>query len=83
MLKYFTGLVSAFPENPSTAPPNIRYFAEIVENLKSMTTDKLSDKSIIVGNAEYVTEKLKEIKSGLDEIILYSILGEVHTKKRC
>ena len=62
MLKYFTGLVPAFPEDPSTAPPNIRYFAEIVENLKTMTTAELSDKSIIVGDAEYVTEKLKEIE---------------------
>ena len=41
-----------------------------------MTTEKLSDKSIIVGNAEYVTEKLKEIeKAGLDEIILYFDFG--------
>ncbi|WP_310198409.1 LLM class flavin-dependent oxidoreductase [Neobacillus niacini] len=76
MLKYFTGLVPAFPEDPTKAPPNIRYFAEIVENLKSMTTDKLSDKSIIVGNAEYVTEKLKKIENaGLDEIILYFDFG--------
>ncbi|MCM3653408.1 LLM class flavin-dependent oxidoreductase [Metabacillus litoralis] len=76
MLKYFTGLVPAFPEDPSTAPPNIRYFAEIVENLKSLTTSDLSDKSIIVGDAEYVTEKLKEIeKTGLDEVILYFDFG--------
>ncbi|MGX9134325.1 LLM class flavin-dependent oxidoreductase [Rummeliibacillus sp. JY-2-4R] len=76
MLKYFTGLVPAFPEDPSKAPPNIRYFAEIVENLKSMTTESLSDKSIIVGDAEYVTEKLKEIeKTGLDEVILYFDFG--------
>jgi len=82
MLKYFTGLVPAFPEDPSKAPPNIRYFAEIVENLKSMTTDKLSDKSIIVGDAEYVTEKLKEIeKAGLDEIILYFDFGGLSHKE--
>jgi alkanesulfonate monooxygenase SsuD/methylene tetrahydromethanopterin reductase-like flavin-dependent oxidoreductase (luciferase family) len=76
MLKYFTGLVPAFPEDPTKAPPSIRYFAEIVENLKSMTTEKLSDKSIIVGDAEYVTEKLKEIEAtGLDEVILYFDFG--------
>ena len=41
-----------------------------------MTTDGLSDKSIIVGDAEYVTEKLKEIeKTGLDEVILYFDFG--------
>ncbi len=76
MLKYFTGLVPAFPEDPSKAPPNIRYFAEIVDQLKNMTTDSLSDKSIIVGDAEYVTQKLKEIEAtGLDEVILYFDFG--------
>lgn len=76
MLKYFTGLVPAFPADPSKAPPNIRYFAEIVENLKSMTTADLSEKSIIVGTAEYVTEKLKEVeKTGVDEVILYLDFG--------
>lgn len=76
MLKYFTGLVPAFPADPSKAPPNIRYFAEIVEKLKAMTTADLSDKSIIVGDAEYVTEKLKEVeKAGVDEVILYFDFG--------
>lgn len=76
MLKYFTGLVPAFPDDPTKAPPHIRYFAEIVENLKGMTTEKLSDKSIIVGDAEYVTGKLKEMeKAGLDEVILYFDFG--------
>ena len=41
-----------------------------------MTTDNLSDKSIIVGDAEYVTQKLKEIEAtGLDEVILYFDFG--------
>ncbi len=76
MLKYFTGLVPAFPSDPSKAPPNIRYFAEIVEKLKAMTTSDLSDKSIIVGDHEYVTEKLKNVeKAGIDEVILYIDFG--------
>jgi alkanesulfonate monooxygenase SsuD/methylene tetrahydromethanopterin reductase-like flavin-dependent oxidoreductase (luciferase family) len=76
MLKYFTGLVPAFPADPTTAPPHIRYFAEIVERLKKMTTADLSDQSIIVGDAEYVTEALKKIeKTGVDEVILYFDFG--------
>ena len=82
MLKYFTGLVPAFPEDPSKAPANIRYMAEIVENLKKMTTADLSDKSIIVGDAEYVTEKLKEVeKAGVDEAILYFDFGGLSHKE--
>ncbi|WP_413376721.1 LLM class flavin-dependent oxidoreductase [Alkalihalobacillus sp. 1P02AB] len=76
MLKYFTGLVPAFPSDPSTAPPHIRYFVDIVEKLKNMKTDDLSENSIIVGDADYVTAKLKEIeKSGIEEVIIYFDFG--------
>lgn len=76
MLKYFTGLVPAFPDDPSTAPPHIRYFVDIVEKLKGMTTADLGEKSIIVGDAEYVTEQLKKVEAaGVDECILYFDFG--------
>ncbi|MBB6444322.1 LLM class flavin-dependent oxidoreductase [Bacillus benzoevorans] len=76
MLKYFTGLVPAFPGDPSKAPKNIQYFVQIIEQLKSITTADLGEKSIIVGNAEYVTQKLKEVEaSGVDECILYLDFG--------
>ncbi len=76
MLKYFSGLVPAFPSDPTTAPPHIRYFVDIVEKLKNMTTSDLSDKSIIVGDAEYVTQTLKKVEaSGLQEVILYFDFG--------
>ncbi|SDI68669.1 LLM class flavin-dependent oxidoreductase [Paenibacillus naphthalenovorans] len=76
MLKYFTGLVPAFPSDPTTAPPHIRYFVDIVEKLKKMKTDDLSDRSIIVGDPEYVTECLKKCEAaGLEEVILYFDFG--------
>jgi alkanesulfonate monooxygenase SsuD/methylene tetrahydromethanopterin reductase-like flavin-dependent oxidoreductase (luciferase family) len=76
MLKYFTGLIPAFPSDPTTAPPHIRYFVDIVEKLKRMTTADLSDKSIIVGDAEYVTKCLKKCEAaGLEEVILYFDFG--------
>ncbi|MEW9672074.1 LLM class flavin-dependent oxidoreductase [Ammoniphilus sp. 3BR4] len=82
MLRYFTGLVPAFPSDPTTAPPHIRYFVDIVEKLKNMKTDDLSDKSIIVGDAEYVTEALKRCEAaGLDEIILYFDFGGLSHKE--
>ncbi|MEX2104566.1 MAG: LLM class flavin-dependent oxidoreductase [Bacilli bacterium] len=82
MLKYFTGLVPAFPSDPTTTPPHIRYFVDIVEKLKNMTTNDLSDKSIIVGDAEYVTESLKKCESaGLEEVILYFDFGGLSHKE--
>ena len=56
MLKYFNGLVPAFPSDPTTAPPHIRYFVDIVEKLRSMKTEDLGEKSIIVGDAEYLSK---------------------------
>ena len=76
MLKYFTGLVPAFPDDPSTAPPHIRYFVDIVEKLKNMKTEDLSEASIIVGDGEYVTAKLKELEdAGIEEVIIYFDFG--------
>lgn len=82
MLKYFSGLVPAFPADPTTAPPHIRYFVDIVEKLKKMTTADLSEQSIIVGDAEYVTEALKRCEAaGLEEVILYFDFGGLSHKE--
>jgi alkanesulfonate monooxygenase SsuD/methylene tetrahydromethanopterin reductase-like flavin-dependent oxidoreductase (luciferase family) len=76
MLKYFDGVVPAFPSDPSTAPPHIRYFVNIVERLKNMKSEDLSDKSIIVGDPEYCIHKLKKCEeAGLEEVILYLDFG--------
>jgi alkanesulfonate monooxygenase SsuD/methylene tetrahydromethanopterin reductase-like flavin-dependent oxidoreductase (luciferase family) len=76
MLKYFSGLVPAFPGDPRTAPPHIAYFVDIVERLKKMTTEDLTDASIIVGDAEYVTQALKKVEAtGLAEVLLYFDFG--------
>ncbi len=76
MLRYFSGLVPAFPGDPKKAPPHISYFVEIVERLKNLKTNDLSEQSIIVGDAEYVTEALKRVEAtGLDEVILYFDFG--------
>ena len=81
MLKYFNGLVPAFPSDPSKAPPNIRYFAEIVDKLKDLKTTDLSDKSIIVGDADHVIKELKKVEAtGLDEVILYFDFGGLSHK---
>ncbi|GAB7386948.1 LLM class flavin-dependent oxidoreductase [Bacillaceae bacterium] len=82
MLKYFHGLVPAFPSDPTTAPPHIRYFVDIVERLRKMKTDDLSEKSIIVGDAEYCIEQLKKCEAaGIEEVILYFNFGGLSHKE--
>jgi alkanesulfonate monooxygenase SsuD/methylene tetrahydromethanopterin reductase-like flavin-dependent oxidoreductase (luciferase family) len=76
MLKYFNGILPAFPSDPTTAPPHIRYFVDIVERLRNMKTDDLSDKSIIVGDPDYCIETLKKCEAaGIEEVILYFDFG--------
>lgn len=76
MLKYFRGLVPAFPSDPKTAPPHIRYFVDIVERLNNMKTEDLSEKSIIVGDAEHCIRVLKEVEAtGIKEVIVYFDFG--------
>ncbi|WP_026961418.1 LLM class flavin-dependent oxidoreductase [Alicyclobacillus herbarius] len=76
MLKYFHGLIPAFPSDPTKAPPNIRYFVDIVDRLNRLTTEDLSEQTIIVGDAEYCVEALKKVEAaGVEEVILYFDFG--------
>ena len=78
MLQYFRGLVPAFPDDISTAPPNIQSFAKIVERLKTVGTEDLGEESIIVGDADYVVEALKRVEaSGIEEVIIYFDFGVI------
>lgn len=66
----------AFTGDPSKLPPTMQYFVKIIDILKNMDAKDLSDKSILLGSAEKVTEKLKEIEEdGMDEVILYFNVG--------
>ncbi|PLS18543.1 LLM class flavin-dependent oxidoreductase [Bacillus sp. M6-12] len=82
MLKYFKGILPAFPDDPTTAPPHIRYFVDIVQKLKDMKTEDLGSKSIIVGDADYVVNELKKVEqTGLEEVIVYFDFGGLSHKE--
>ena len=54
----------------------MHYFMKINEILRGMTKETLSDKSILIGNADAVIETLKRVESdGIDEVILYFNVG--------
>ena len=44
-------------------PPTMHYFMKINEILRGMTKETLSDKSILIGNADAVIETLKRVES--------------------
>ena len=49
---------------------------KINEILRGMTKESLTDKSILIGNAEKVTETLKRVEAdGIEEVILYFNVG--------
>ena len=68
--------LDALPSNPKTAPPTYRYFAGMVENMKNMKPETLTDKSVLCGTPDGIIESLKKVESaGFSEVILYANVG--------
>jgi hypothetical protein len=76
-MDYFNHCVlQAFPQKPEDAPPTMQYFMKIVEILKNMKKEDLSDKSILLGSPQKIVDTLKKVeKSGVEEVILYFNVG--------
>ncbi len=77
LVSYFKdALISAFPSNPETVPPTLRYFLEIVKILGDMRAETLSNKSVLIGTPEKIIDDLRGIEaSGISEVILYFNYG--------
>jgi len=76
-MSYFKNCaLPAFPKKKEEAPPTMQYFLKIVDILDNMRTEDLSDKSILLGNPEQITETLKRVEAaGIEEVILYFNVG--------
>ena len=58
-------------------PPTYKYFVDIVNILRDMRADKLTDKSILCGSPQYIVDTLKQVeKAGIAEVILYFNYGQ-------
>ena len=78
LLHYLHSILPVFPGDRRTAPPHIAYFVDIVERLRAMTPDQVSDRSIVTGDVEHCIEVLKRCEEGgLSEVILYFNFGEL------
>ena len=76
MRYYNECVIAAFPCDPRTAPPSYRYFVDMVERLRNVRPQDLSDNSVLLGSPAQIIESLKKVKAaGFDEVILYFNVG--------
>ena len=69
-------VIAAFPGDPRTAPPSYRYFVGMVERLRNVQPQDLTQNSVLLGSSAQITETLKKVEvAGFDEVILYFNVG--------
>jgi hypothetical protein len=69
-------VLPAFPQKPEDAPPTMQYFMKIVDILKNMKKEDLSERSILLGSPQKIVDTLKKVEtSGVEEVILYFNVG--------
>jgi len=69
-------VIPAFPGDPRTAPPSYRYFIDMVERLRKVRPEDLTENSVLIGSPARITEVLKKVAAaGFDEVILYFNVG--------
>ncbi len=76
LLFYLKNVAPAFPANPETAPPHIRYFIDIVDRINRMRPEDLGERSIVTGTRGQVIEHLRRVEdAGISEVICYFNFG--------
>ncbi len=69
-------VIAAFPGDPETAPPSYRYFIGMVERLRNVRPEDLTENSVLLGSPARITDTLKKVEAaGFDEVILYFNVG--------
>jgi alkanesulfonate monooxygenase SsuD/methylene tetrahydromethanopterin reductase-like flavin-dependent oxidoreductase (luciferase family) len=69
-------VIAAFPGDPATAPPSYRYFIAMVERLRNVRPEDLTDNSVLLGSPAHIIDNLKQVAAaGVDEVILYFNVG--------
>jgi alkanesulfonate monooxygenase SsuD/methylene tetrahydromethanopterin reductase-like flavin-dependent oxidoreductase (luciferase family) len=69
-------VIPALPGDPKTAPPSYRYFVDMVERLRKVKPEDLTENSVLIGNSARITDTLKKVEAaGFDEVILYFNVG--------
>ncbi len=76
-IRYYRECVlAAFPGDPKTAPPSYRYFVGMVDRLRNVQPQDLTDNSVLIGSAQQILDSLKKVEAaGFGEVILYFNVG--------
>jgi alkanesulfonate monooxygenase SsuD/methylene tetrahydromethanopterin reductase-like flavin-dependent oxidoreductase (luciferase family) len=68
--------IAALPGDPKTTPPSYRYFIDMVERLRTVRPQDLTENSVLLGSPAQITDTLKKVGSaGFEEVILYFNVG--------
>jgi alkanesulfonate monooxygenase SsuD/methylene tetrahydromethanopterin reductase-like flavin-dependent oxidoreductase (luciferase family) len=68
--------IPALPSDPKTVPPSYRYFIDIVDRLRKVKAEELTENSVLLGAPERFASALKRVEAaGFDEVILYFKCG--------
>jgi alkanesulfonate monooxygenase SsuD/methylene tetrahydromethanopterin reductase-like flavin-dependent oxidoreductase (luciferase family) len=69
-------VIGSFPGDPKTSPPSYRYFIDMVERLRNVQPQDLTENSVLLGSSPRIFETLKKVEAaGFDEVILYFNVG--------
>jgi alkanesulfonate monooxygenase SsuD/methylene tetrahydromethanopterin reductase-like flavin-dependent oxidoreductase (luciferase family) len=69
-------VIAAFPGDPRTAPPSYRYFVGMVERLRNVKPENLTENSVLLGSPAQIADTVKQVEAaGFDEVILYFNVG--------
>ena len=69
-------VIPAFPGDPKTAPPSYRYFIDMVDRLRKLKAEDLTENSVLVGSASRMIDTLKKVEeAGFEEVIFYINVG--------
>ncbi len=69
-------VIPALPGDPRTAPPSYRYFIDMVERLKKVKPEDLTENAVLLGTPQRITDTLKKAEAaGISEVILYVNVG--------
>jgi alkanesulfonate monooxygenase SsuD/methylene tetrahydromethanopterin reductase-like flavin-dependent oxidoreductase (luciferase family) len=70
-------VIPAFPGDPKSAPPSYRYFIDIVDRLRKVEPQDLTENSVLLGSSARMIETLKKVEAaGFAEVILYVNVGQ-------
>src|SRR6266513_6310142 len=56
-------VIPAFPGDPKTAPPSYRYFIQIVERLRNIKPEDLTENSVLLGGSSRIADTVKTVEA--------------------